>query len=79
MLISFLYAEPASEWLVRVRYAALGLTMALLQVAPLLAAAVLALGLLRRHRVLPSSLVLWSISAGMSFCLLRSFPMAPKA
>jgi len=65
MLMSFLYAESGNEWLVRVRYVALGLTMALLHIVPLLAAAVLALGVLRRRRVLPNSLVVLPAIAGL--------------
>jgi CubicO group peptidase (beta-lactamase class C family) len=65
MLMGFLYAESGHEWLVRARYVALGLTMALLHIVPLLAAAVLALGVLRGRRVLPSSLVLPPAIAGL--------------
>jgi CubicO group peptidase (beta-lactamase class C family) len=66
MVMSFLYAEEAAWWPSRMRYVALKLTLALLLIAPLWAAAVFAVGALYRRRVLPPSLVVWPGLAGLS-------------
>ena len=66
MLTGFLYGEAATGWVAQLRYAAFGLTLALLKLAPLWGAAVLALGALRRRRVMPSSLAVWPAVAGLS-------------
>ena len=66
MITSFSYGEAAAWWPTRIRYAALSLTMLLLQLAPLWAAGVLGLAVVQRRRVLPHSLVLWPAIAGLS-------------
>lgn len=65
MISSFDYAEEAALWPARIRYLALGCAMLLLRFAPLFAVGVLALGAIRRRRVLPTSLVIWPAIAGL--------------
>jgi CubicO group peptidase (beta-lactamase class C family) len=71
LLASFLYGEAATGWIAQLRYLALGLTLALLQVAPIWAVIVLGLGALRRRRILPTALALWPAATGLS-CLAMS-------
>ncbi|MEO8550735.1 MAG: serine hydrolase domain-containing protein [Kofleriaceae bacterium] len=66
VLMGFLYGEAATGWIAQLRYMAFGLTLALLELAPLAAAAALVLGALQRRRALPSSLVVWPALAGLS-------------
>lgn len=73
MVMSFLYAEAADGWSARIRYGALGLTMLLLELAPLWAAAVLLISAILRRRVMPSSLVLWPALAGLCCFALPRF------
>jgi CubicO group peptidase (beta-lactamase class C family) len=63
----FDYAEAASWWSARVRIVALGLGAMLLRFAPLWAAIVLGIGVIRRRRVVPDGLVLWPAIAGLSY------------
>jgi CubicO group peptidase (beta-lactamase class C family) len=65
-LFGFTYTEPGSETAGQLRYAALGLTMALMHLAPLWSLLVLLLGLANRRRLLPSAVVLWPAVAGLS-------------
>jgi CubicO group peptidase (beta-lactamase class C family) len=62
----FEYGEAASWWTAWYRYAALTLTMLLLHIAPLWAAAMLGLAAIQRRRLLPLSLILWPAIAGLS-------------
>jgi CubicO group peptidase (beta-lactamase class C family) len=65
VITSFLYGEAATGWIAQLRYMALGLTLALLQFAPIWAVIVLGLGALRRRRFLPASLALWPAATGL--------------
>jgi CubicO group peptidase (beta-lactamase class C family) len=65
MLEGFAYAEAAPWWLSRIRYLGLGLTMLLLELAPLIAVCVLGLSAIQRRRILPLSLVVWPAIAGL--------------
>lgn len=66
LLMSFGYAEAGSPWFAQLRYWALGLTMVLLKVAPLWAAAVLLFAAIKRRRPAAPSLILWPAIAGLS-------------
>jgi CubicO group peptidase (beta-lactamase class C family) len=66
MVTGFWYAE-AAPWLpAQLRYIAMSLAMLLLHLAPLWAAGVLGLAVLRRRHTMPTSLVLWPAVAGLS-------------
>jgi CubicO group peptidase (beta-lactamase class C family) len=66
MVTGFAYGEAAIGWIAQLRYIAFGLTVALLQFAPIWAALVLALGAFRRRRVVPVSLALWPAVTGLA-------------
>jgi CubicO group peptidase (beta-lactamase class C family) len=66
MVTGFWYAEAAPWWLAQLRYLAVALAMLLLHLAPLWAAGVLGLAVLRRRHTLPAGLVLWPAVAGLS-------------
>ena len=66
LVTSFLYAEPGSWWLARVRYAALATAVVLVDVIPILAVLVLVVEALRRRRMVPLGVVAWSTIASLS-------------
>jgi CubicO group peptidase (beta-lactamase class C family) len=67
VLVHFDYGEAASWSFARVRIVALGLAELLLRFAPLWAAIVLGLGVVRRRRVVPEAIVLWPAVAGLAY------------
>lgn len=62
----FAYAEPASFWAASLRFYVLGLTMLLLQLAPLFGVAWLAIRVVRRRGLAGAGLWLWPAVAGIS-------------
>lgn len=66
MVSGFMYAEATAWWPARLRYDALSFAWMLIDLAPLWAAIMLALGGLARRRVLPRSLIVWPAVASLS-------------
>jgi len=70
LVTGFGYGEAMAWWPARLRYAALSLAMLLLDLAPLWAVGVLALGIVLRRRVMPHGLVLWPAVAALTYLVL---------
>jgi hypothetical protein len=65
LLMGFMYGEAAPWWLAWARHAAVSSAMLLVGIAPLWAAIVLGIGVVRRRRVPALGLVLWPAVSGL--------------